>query len=42
MQGSRDTLIRRHKRRIDDAQGSVLSHPSLSEGLDLPGDYPTN
>ncbi|WP_022946730.1 ATP-dependent DNA helicase DinG [Pseudoalteromonas ruthenica] len=45
MQGelSRDTLIRRHKRRIDDAQGSVLfGTQSLSEGLDLPGDYLTN
>ncbi|MEO2280865.1 ATP-dependent DNA helicase DinG [Pseudoalteromonas pernae] len=40
---SRDALIRRHKRRVDDGQGSILfGTQSLSEGLDLPGDYLTN
>ncbi|MBS3798630.1 ATP-dependent DNA helicase DinG [Pseudoalteromonas sp. BDTF-M6] len=40
---SRDALVRRHKKRIDDGQGSVLfGTQSLSEGLDLPGDYLTN
>ncbi|WP_105258362.1 ATP-dependent DNA helicase DinG [Pseudoalteromonas sp. T1lg88] len=45
MQGeiSRDALVRRHKKRIDDGQGSILfGTQSLSEGLDLPGDYLTN
>ncbi|WP_105190825.1 ATP-dependent DNA helicase DinG [Pseudoalteromonas sp. T1lg48] len=40
---SRDALVRRHKKRIDDGQGSILfGTQSLSEGLDLPGDYLTN
>jgi len=45
MQGveSKQALVRKHKHRIDDGQGSVLfGLASFSEGIDLPGKYCTH